>query len=94
MTEKEQDENRAFENAGLAGAQAETVQRYVSLLKSILFPTLVWVLLISNQSAFSIFSLILCLGVLKTDTPDSKIPCISASAEVQYPKPEHEKEPF
>lgn len=27
----------------------------VPLLKSILFPTLVWVLLISNQSAFSIF---------------------------------------
>lgn len=28
MTGKEQDENRALENAGLAGAQAETVQRY------------------------------------------------------------------
>ena len=37
---------------------------------------------------------ILCIGVLKIDTPDLKIPCISAPAEVQYPKLEHEKEPF
>lgn len=30
MADKEQDENRALETVGLAGAQAETVQRYGS----------------------------------------------------------------